>query len=113
MPECPIDECDYRADKRGSVVAHMSSKTDEAHSGIGFQKAEAMMDAKGGSTPDETNTSGNTLEVHTDDSEPSQDNSDDGHSCPECEADAGDVSQLEPGSIVQCTECGARLRWDP
>lgn len=42
MPKCPF--CDYEGEKN-SIIGHATSKTDEAHKGVGGQQVKAMLEA--------------------------------------------------------------------
>lgn len=44
---CPVDGCDYSAQTKESVIAHMQGKRDEAHKGIGYEKARIMIEQSG------------------------------------------------------------------
>jgi hypothetical protein len=86
--ECPVDGCDYTGEK-GSVVAHASGKRDEAHTGIGYQKARQLLDL--------------------DDSGPA-DASDPDESPPDDEGDTDPSPDTEP--VTDDTETSAAVRHD-
>jgi len=66
--DCPV--CDWKPDDdadnpRNSVVAHMSSSKGE-HEGIGYQKAEQMLDVDATMSGDNSDTMDNTASIDAD-----------------------------------------------
>ncbi len=53
---CPVDDCERSFERdtveeaRSSVISHVSGSTDEAHSGIGYQKAKTLLGLHGGAS---------------------------------------------------------------
>ena len=57
---CPVDDCERSFEReteqaaRSSVISHVSGSTDEAHSGIGYQKAKTLLGLHGASAEPST-----------------------------------------------------------
>lgn len=57
---CPVDDCERTFERetaeaaRSSVISHVSGSTDEAHSGIGYQKAKTLLGLHGASAEPST-----------------------------------------------------------
>ena len=112
---CPVCDATTKADgtpfkSRESLIAHMSGKRDDAHSGIGPQTAKNMLEADDAVNGADGDSEGEVLEVSAVDDD-AQTAADGGETCPACGADAGDTSGLSDGDRVQCTECGEVLVW--
>lgn len=68
---CPVDGCERTFEReteekaRSSVISHVSGSTDEAHSGIGYQKAKKLLDLHGGASAEPSTEPGRSAGTET------------------------------------------------
>jgi len=137
---CPLDGCDYSAEKPGSVVAHISgnSGANDPHDGIGYQQAKSMVgyqkdDSGGAESPDPEDDPEPSKPSRDDagdspgggdtesnpafggpDPDPRSDSGGDstGEPCPHCGEPVENIKDLDPG-LYSCSACGGKVRVKP
>lgn len=94
---CPLCE-EYSAEEPGSVIAHISSKVDTDHKGVGGQKARELLDINGNSADTDSGT-----DPDTDTDQPS----------PTSAITAAPESETDSTDEATCPSCGKGLDCSP